>query len=193
VQTIGKPLSDIKEGELRDVLLRQRESGLELLRRDSVPVEAISVAHEADMHYEGQRYTLRVSVDPDKLSVDALRDQLKNACFEAFGIDLSSFRPKIANLRTAVIGVRPVMDLKRVVGATHRPRASAADARVSRRDVWFGDRFVPTDVYQREWIPIGAEIAGPAIINQMDSTTVIEPGDRLTVDGLGNLMIQVIA
>jgi N-methylhydantoinase A/oxoprolinase/acetone carboxylase beta subunit len=83
------------------------------------------------------------------------------------------------------------MDLRRIVVATHRPRASAVDARVGQRDVWFGDRFVPTDVYQREWIPIGAEIAGPAIINQMDSTTVIEPGDRLTVDELGNLMIRV--
>jgi N-methylhydantoinase A len=193
VQTIGKPLADVTEAALREVLVRQRESGIELLRRDGVPIDSTSVAHEADMHYEGQRYTLRVNVDPDRLSVAALRGQLKDACFEAFGIDLSSFRPKIANLRTAVIGVRPMMDLRRIVVATHRPRASAADARVGQRDVWFGDRFVPTDVYQREWIPIGAEIAGPAIINQMDSTTVIEPGDRLTVDELGNLMIRVIA
>lgn len=193
VQTIGKPLSDIKEGELRDVLLRQRENGLELLHRDGVSVQSTSVEHQADMHYEGQRYTLRVNVDPDKLSIAALREQLRGACFQAFGIDLSSFRPKIANLRTAVIGVRPVMDMTRVVAATHRPRASASEARVGRREVWFGDRFLPTDVYQREWIPIGAEIAGPAIINQMDSTTVIEPGGRLTVDGLGNLMIQVNA
>ena len=193
VQTIGKPLSDVNEGELRDVLLRQRDGGIELLRRDSVPIDSTSVAHEADMHYEGQRYTLRVGVDPDRLSVVSLREQLKAACFEAFGIDLSNFRPKIANLRTAVIGIRPVMDLRRVVAATHRPRANAADARIGSRDVWFGDGFMPTAIYQREWIPIGAEIVGPAIINQMDSTSVIEPGDRLTVDVLGNLMIQVNA
>ena len=190
VQTIGKPLSDVNEDELRDVLLCQRESGIELLRRDSVPVNSTSVAHEADMHYEGQRYTLRVSVDPEQLSVDALREQLKTACFEAFGIDLSNFRPKIANLRTAVIGERPVMDLRRVVAATHRPRANPAAAQIGRRDVWYGDGFVATDIYQREWIPIGSEIIGPAIINQMDSTTVIEPGDRITVDVLGNLMIR---
>ncbi|MGD9921157.1 MAG: hydantoinase/oxoprolinase family protein, partial [Pseudorhodoplanes sp.] len=193
VQTIGRPLSEVRESELRDVLLRQRESGLGLLRHDNVPVESITVWHEADMHYEGQRYTLRVRVDMDQLSVDSLREQLKDACFDAFGIDLSNFRPKIANLRTAVIGVRPLIDLRRVVAATHRPRKTAADARIGRRDVWFGDGFVTTEVYQREWIPIGAEIAGPAIINQMDSTTVIEPGDRVTVDDVGNLMVQVNA
>ena len=178
VQTVGKPLSDVNEGDLRAVLLRQRENGLEMLRRESVPVEATTVTHEADMHYEGQRYTLRVAVDPDRLSVATLRDQLKDACFDAFGIDLSAISvPRSQILRTAVIGVRPAIDLKRVVAATHRPGKSTSEASTGSRDVWFGDGFVPTLVYQRELIPLGAEITGPAIINQMDSTSVVEPGD----------------
>ena len=47
--TIGKPLADVNESDLREVLLRQRESGLDLLRSDSVPIESTSVAHEADI------------------------------------------------------------------------------------------------------------------------------------------------
>ena len=193
VQTIGKALEDVREIELRDVLLRQRQTGIDLLETEHVPTQSVTVLHQADMHYEGQRYTLRVTVDPAQLSIASLREQLRKACFDAFGIDLSNFRPKIANLRTAVIGVRPRIDLKKIIAATHRPGKSVAEAQIGTRDVWFGDGFVPTPVYQRERIPIGAEISGPAIINQMDSTTVVDCGDRVSVSELGNLMIQVNA
>ncbi|MCC6947939.1 MAG: hydantoinase/oxoprolinase family protein [Bradyrhizobiaceae bacterium] len=193
VQTIGKALEDVREVELRDVLLQQRKAGIDLLATEHVPTQSVTVHHQADMHYEGQRYTLRVTVDPARVSIDSLQEQLRAACHEAFGIDLSNFRPKIANLRTAVIGVRPRIDLKRIIAATHRPKKSVSDARIGKRDVWFGDSFVPTPVYQRELIPIGAEIQGPAIVNQMDSTTVVDQSNRVSVSELGNLMIQVNA
>jgi N-methylhydantoinase A len=46
-------------------------------------------------------------------------------------------------------------------------------------------------VYRREALGVGVELVGPAIVEQLDSTTVIEPGDRMRVDGLGNLEITV--
>ncbi len=46
-------------------------------------------------------------------------------------------------------------------------------------------------MYRREQLGIGAELIGPAIVEQLDSTTVIEPGDRVRVDALGNLEITV--
>jgi N-methylhydantoinase A len=193
VQTIGRPLADVDEAALRQVLVRQRASGIELLEKENVPVQSVSVLHQADMHYEGQRYTLRVVLDPEQLSVASLADKLRQACFDAFGIDLSSFRPKVANLRTTVAGIRPVIDLKRVVAATHRPARAAAEAVVATRKVWFGEEFVPTPVYQRELIPLGAVLRGPAIINQMDSTTVAEPGDEIVIDDLGSLVVKVQA
>ena len=78
VQTIGKPLSDVNEDDLATYCCASGRVASNCLRRDSVPVDSTSVTHEADMHYEGQRYTLRVSVDPERLSVDALREQLKD-------------------------------------------------------------------------------------------------------------------
>jgi N-methylhydantoinase A len=89
------------------------------------------------------------------------------------------------------MGLRQGVDLASIVAATHKPKARASDALIGTRPVWFDDGFVETPVYQREWLPIGDEITGPAIFNQMDSTTVAGPGDRVRVDELANLVIEV--
>ena len=57
--------------------------------------------------------------------------------------------------------------------------------------MWFDGGWRDTPVYRREQLPAGATLAGPAIVEQLDATTVIEPGDRARVDALGNLEITV--
>lgn len=192
VQTIGKPLSEVSVQSLRDVLLAHERAGLATLEREKVPLQSTHFVHEADMHYEGQRYTLRVKLDPDRLDIEDFREKLRKACLDTFGIDLTSFRPRIANLRTAVMGQRQGINLASVVAATHKPKAHAKDALVGTRPVWFDKGFVETPIYQRELLPIGAEVKGPAIFNQMDSTTVTHPGDHARVDPLANLVIEVV-
>jgi N-methylhydantoinase A len=59
--------------------------------------------------------------------------------------------------------------------------------------VWFDGAWHDTHVYRREQLGVGAEFEGPAIVEQLDSTAVIEPGDRVRVDALGNLEITVRA
>lgn len=191
VQTIGKSLDEVDVAHLRATLIEQRCSGEELLRRDGALEHSVVVDHLADMHYEGQRYTLRVNVTPETLDLDSLSAQLRAACFEAFGIDLSGFRARIANLRTSVIGVRPDVNLRSIVNRTSRSKTSTAECIIGTRPVWFGESYVPTPVYDRELLPVGATFEGPAILNQMDATTVVEPGDRVSIDELGNLMIEV--
>ena len=61
------------------------------------------------------------------------------------------------------------------------------------RSVWFDGAWQDTPIYRREQLGVGAEFEGPAIVEQLDSTTVIEPGDRVRVDALGNLEITVRA
>lgn len=191
VQTIGRPLADVSAESLREVLMRHERAGIATLRREEVLLTATHFVHDADMHYEGQRYTLRVRLDPDRLDVDELKEKLRKACYETFGIDLTSFHPRIANLRTAVVGMRQGINLASIVAATHRPKAHADGARIGTRPVWFASGFVDTPIYQREWLPTDADIAGPAIFNQMDTTTIAAPGDRVRVDEMANLVIEV--
>ena len=60
-----------------------------------------------------------------------------------------------------------------------------------RRPVWFDARWIDTPIYDRAKLPLDASIAGPAILEQMDATTVIEPGDRAQGDVNGNIIVEV--
>jgi N-methylhydantoinase A len=74
-----------------------------------------------------------------------------------------------------------------------RPAAHAsgtlADAQVGERGVYFGG-FVPTAIYERGRLPLGARLAGPAIVEQSDTTTVIPPDVNALVDPVGNLRLR---
>ena len=63
----------------------------------------------------------------------------------------------------------------------------------STRRVWFEGGWRDTPIYRREQLSVGATLTGPAIVEQLDATTVIEPGDGARVDALGNLEIAVRA
>ncbi len=59
------------------------------------------------------------------------------------------------------------------------------------RAVWFEGGFRDTPIYQREKLPQAARFTGPAVIEQLDCTTVIDPGNRVELDALGNLLVTV--
>ena len=100
-------------------------------------------------------------------------------------------RPVLVNLATAVIGRRKQVDLQAIAAAA--PKASLKDAQTGERDVWFDGGVVTTPVYRREWLPVAAAFIGPAIVEQLDCTTVIEPGARVAIDQLANMIIEVTA
>ncbi|MFT3816588.1 MAG: hydantoinase/oxoprolinase family protein [Rubrivivax sp.] len=190
VQTVNRPLAALTPAALHDILEAHRREGEARLQAEQVPVTRIEVRHEADMQYEGQSYAQTVEIDPETLDLDALGQLLKQAYLDRFGIDLSSFPPRLISIRSSVIGQRTAPDLRKVF-ASHPKVAEARDAITGHRQVWFGGDWVRTPTYDRAALPAGARIDGPAIFDQMDTTTVAEPGNRITVDEFGNLIIEV--
>jgi N-methylhydantoinase A len=94
------------------------------------------------------------------------------------------------NINTAVIGRRPPIDLARLIDPGGR--APLLDgAKAGERLVWFDGQWIETPIYWRDHLPIDAALTGPAIIEQMDTTTVIEPSHQMTSDADGNLIITV--
>jgi N-methylhydantoinase A len=81
------------------------------------------------------------------------------------------------------------VSLQGLIALEAAPAGGAVPA--ARRRAWFDGQWQDAPVYRREQLGIGAELIGPAIVEQLDSTTVIEPGDRVRVDALGNLEITV--
>ena len=104
-------------------------------------------------------------------------------------VEFPEIRAVLVNLHSAVIGLRRRFDLAVLAGAAGA--ASLADAQSGERQVWFDGGFRATPVYQREAIPRKARFAGPAIIEQLDCTTVIEPGNSVRMDAIGNLEVLV--
>jgi N-methylhydantoinase A len=78
-----------------------------------------------------------------------------------------------------------------VVKSAARSARAGADARLGERPAWFApDGFTATAVYDRARLPAGAGVAGPAIIEQTDTTTVVPPGYVARAEDSGNLRIR---
>ena len=141
------------------------------------------------MQFQGQSHLLPVAIDSTAITVDALREAFAAAYWKRFGVELPEIRPVLVNLHTAVIGRRKPVSLQSI--AARRPKATLDDARRTTRPVWFEGGWRDTPVYVREHLPLDARFDGPAIIEQLDCTTVIAPGNTVQVDAIGNLIVSV--
>jgi N-methylhydantoinase A len=190
VATVNQPLEALEEGRIAAVFAQQVASGEELLVREKVAVERVVCLHRADMQFQGQSHILPVPIDSPAITLDALRALFAAAYHRRFGVELPEIRPVLVNLHTAVIGQRKPVALRSI--APSAPKPSLDEARRTVRPVWFetgGWRDTP--VYAREHLPADARFTGPAIVEQLDCTTVIAPGDRVEVDPIGNLIVSV--
>lgn len=156
------------------------DAGLEMLR--------VEVIHELDMHYLGQTHTVPVPIAAGAPATEAaIRAAFEQAYQRAFSRLLGDLPVRILSLRTAAIGRRPPFDLTALA-----PDASAAidKARRGSRKVWFGGKWHETALWSRLDLPVDAHVPGPAILEQGDATTVVEPGQTARVDDNGNVIIE---
>jgi N-methylhydantoinase A len=190
VATVNQPLETLAEGRIGEVLGAQIAAGEALLARENVAVDRIATLHRADMQFQGQSHILPVAIESTAITVDALRELFAAAYWKRFGVALPEIRPVLVNLHTAVIGKRKPVLLRAI--AASLPAATLADAQRTTRSVWFADGgWRDTPIYVRERLPAAATFEGPAIVEQLDCTTVIEPGQRVAVDPIGNLIVRL--
>ena len=189
VNTVNKPLPSLDESLVKRTLEAQITEGRATLAREGVAIEGVKLLHFADMQFQGQSHILTVTLPDTEVSREQLQKRFDAAYWERFGVELPEIRAVLVNLHTAVIGLRKRFDLA-VLGRSDR--AGVLDgAKNGARQVWFDGGFRATPVYQREKLPADARFDGPAIIEQLDCTTVIEPGNKVRVDALGNLLVEI--
>ncbi len=190
VNTLNQPVGKLDEARAREILARHAREGAELIGKEAVKPETIRVLHSADMQFVGQTHLLNVPLP----SADVTRSQLQSlfeAAYQArFRVKLPEIRAALVNLNTSVIGVRTALDLSTLIDPAGRAK-DLEGAQTEIRKVWFAGRWVDTPVYAREKLPLDAAFEGPAILEQMDATTVVEPGDRVSSDADGNVVIEV--
>jgi N-methylhydantoinase A len=175
---------------------RMAEAGRQahaVVSASGLTVERIDVTYELDMHYQGQTHTVAVPL-PVTLGADGtgISEGIVRAAFEAayaraFSRLLPGIPVRIVNLRTAAIGLRPAFDLKALAPSAD---SNFEQAHVGHRQVWFDGGWHRASIWDRLALPVGALIEGPAILEQPDATTVIDPGLMARVDGFGNLIVE---
>ncbi len=184
VNTVNKHVQQIDIEHVNSVIQKQISAGKELLQREGLAIEGLRLLHSADMQFQGQSHMLKVALPGAEVSRDGLQQLFEKAYWERFAVELPEIRAMLVNVHTAVIGLRPRLDLSLL-----SDRAAPHAARKLFRQAWFDNAWHPTPIYRRESLP--EQLTGPAIIEQLDCTTVLEPGNKLTIDKLGNLLIDV--
>lgn len=190
VRTLNRPLDTVDMEEVHAILAAQEAEGRRLIGAERIALEGVEVEVSADMQFLGQTHLLRVPLP----GTTPARDQMK-ALFDAaynarFRVDLPDIRANLMNLNLSVIGRRPALDLSRLIDPAGR-RASVAEALTGMRPVWFAGGWHETPVFWRDHLPADASFDGPAIVEQMDTTLVVPPGDRVATDAMGNLIVSV--
>jgi N-methylhydantoinase A len=182
--TIERPIDDLDAANLHAILAEQRTAGLAQIEESGVEMERIHVSHAASMSYLGQIHSLRVPVEAN-WSIARMSQAFEETYRDENGATLGDIPVALVGLTTAVEGVR-------------RKPAADADAAMSEsvpeptthRDVWFGG-WMRTPIYDRATLTPGMSFDGPAILEQPDTTTVIEPGMAARVDRFSNILVEV--
>ena len=170
VRSLHRTLADVDPDLGQSVLDEQAAQGRALIESEGVAVTAIDVVHEADMLYRGQSHVFRVPVTGPGFDPERIRATFAEHYQRRFDIALPEMVPMLVNLRTTVIGRRETFDLASL--AIAQDSAGTNDPRTGARPVRFNGEWHETSVYDRAALAPGATIEGPAIIEQLDATTV---------------------
>jgi N-methylhydantoinase A len=171
--------------------LRAQYDGLraelaEWLARHGAGAGAPTFRPAADMRYVGQSYEIEVPVEPAWFAAGggaALLAAFHRAHEHAFGHADREAPAEIVNLRVQLRAARPRVPLGEVAaGAAPAPRA--------RRRIWLDGRRVEAGVFDRAALGRGARVAGPAIVEQPDTTVLVPTGHVGEVDRFGNLLLR---
>jgi N-methylhydantoinase A len=193
VQTLNVMLEGLDSAALERRMQAAGRDAAAVIADADIPVERTDIVYELDMHYLGQTHTVPVPLPVSSgngglgVSEAMIRQAFEAAYLASFSRLLPGLPMRIVSLRGAAVGRRPAFDFR--VFAPD-PSASLDKAKRGTRRVWFVGGFRDTAIWSRLDLPAGARIEGPAILEQPDATTVIEPGLAGRIDALGNLIVE---
>lgn len=179
------PVSTVEMSGLRRTLAVLNERCVALMRQERVDAGASLVRHFADVCYIGQAYSLEIELHCDQ--ADALGQLTKD--FLAAHDRVYGYAPNVPIKLVNVRAVHSIAGLADLDETGWRPSGKEPIKRKAPILVGTGEPVTAT-VYDRTALPTGFEFAGPAIIEQDDTTTLVTPGWRGRVDNAGNIILD---
>ena len=205
LSALGMLVSDVKYTEVVTRLMAADEAGAAEIERvfraiedrlltglaeEGMAAGEVELARSCDMRYRGQAYEINIAVPVGALEggAAALIERFHDQHQALYGQSAPGEAVELVNFRVTGTGPVPKAEFR----ALERAPASAPSEKGS-RDAYFGDPvgWQATPVYERAELAPGATFAGPALVEEAGATIVVYPGDRLSVDGYGNLTIEL--
>jgi len=181
VKGVVKVLEEGDETVFEEMFRDLESNALSQLSGRGVDLGTSSVGRSMDIRYYGQGYEIEVEADRP-LNLRKCIAMFEEKHEAAYGYRHAGEAVEVTALRVTVTVQREK------AAFTKPPEAGSPSIRV--RKAYFDDEWLETPVYLRDELPTGFELEGPAIVEEYDSTTVIPPEWRLTVDGTGCMVVR---
>lgn len=188
VRTMIQRLDQIELSGLQAMYLEMENQGASQLTKEGFLKKQIELLRKADMRYVGQSYELTIDVSGESIDKTVLND-LKNRFHQIheknYGYARLGEQIELVNLRLIALGKLPQSEL-----VEPWPQTDKLPEPIAWRDVHFDGQNYRTPIHNRDQIGRDHILAGPTIIEQLDSTTVIPPGYRGCIEPYGNMIIE---
>ncbi len=186
-KTFIRNLDEVQPGQVTDILSGLGQAAKSWLREEGIEEQDQDLRYEADVRYFRQGYEFSLDVDPAALGNGGMKDietRFGVIHERLYGFQLDQ-PVELVNLRAVGIGRVVRVDIPKFDKLGPDPSA----ALVEQHRVFFDGNFVTANIYDRDLLVAGHRVAGPAVITQTDSTTLIHPGHAGEVDAYLNILI----
>ena len=194
VRTAVMPLAHLDWPVIDELLSDMESDGTSLLQEAGVKIGDIGVQVAADMRLTGQAHEITVDLGrsrPEQHGQDRVREAFDDTYRALFGRQPPDVAAEVVSWRVRVSGPRPKFPIQ--TSLTAGRRLAASTALKGSRDAYFpeADGFLDTAVYDRYLLLPRMTFKGPAIVEERESTLIVGPGGRASVDEYQNLLVEL--
>ncbi|MCL4559525.1 MAG: hydantoinase/oxoprolinase family protein [Chloroflexi bacterium] len=192
IQTWVARIDQVDPAQINDIYLEMEKQALQALEAESIGRKNIDVIRFADMRYKGQEHTVKVPLPGGEFSTDNLPEITES--FHRLHEQSYTFRletpVELVNFHVTAFGRVRKPEIKKLDG----PVTKVEEAYKGTRLVNFDELgFHDSRIYERDLLPVGSGITGPAVIEEPASVTVVFPDQRVIKDEYGFLHIEMVS
>ena len=177
------PISTVQDAVLKKTFSELEAEGLSGLQNEGVRAENIYFVRTADMRYIGQEYAVNVEIVPGVQLAD-IETNFHRAHHTRYGHSTPNAPVEFVNLRLAALG-----RLERRPNEELAEDDKPGDPLVEERETIFDGEPHQTNIYIRDRLTTGTNLAGPAVIEEDSATTVVPPGYQIQIDNRRNIVV----
>jgi N-methylhydantoinase A len=187
--TLLRRLEELDDAEVERVFAELEAAGSQELAAEGMAAERMVFVRQIDMRYVGQSFELTIPLEGaafDAGQAAALGERFHTEHARVYGFSAPKEPVEVVNLRLTAVGRIEKPAPRPLAPGGRRPEPKA------HRQVFFAeqDGFVDCPIHERYALGAGATLAGPVVIEELDSTVVVHPGYGVEVDAVGNLVIR---